>query len=526
MSNEDDVVVEGEDDVVVEDEDDVVEVDRAEPSRGASAALGVAGVDLDDDAGDRDVVEVDEVRGVEIDDIAAEREEDEAHWSLTKAEQQAPPSAPEEDPTRMFDDEQTDAARDRLVFDAVDLTLGDEHPIDRRFNYEFIDPPNTVTPLDERADEPPPPLPPVVPLAPEPPIRPVHEARRRARPIVVPPQTIEPEPEPEPEHVVPPLVRVPEPIEHVGSLGIERPEAWERPEPERSGRPILPIAIALIPAMLLSFAAGYFVRGRGDAPQATRSAAPATQTAEATTPASPPPGPPAKPFSEQTVTPPPATTAKPPAAAPSVPGDVPAPGPGTTPTTETARPAPAAPATGKLQVRSNPSGASVTLNGAWRGRTPLALDDLAFGNYVVRVVSPGYDVAREDITLSSAAATGNISVRLQRQRTAAATKPAPPPRQQAPPARSTTPSAAPSAPARPTSPLTGSIYVDSRPRGAKVFINGKEIGNTPIQIPEVRIGSHVIRLQLADHRIWSNSVSVSAGRESRVSGSLEPIIVK
>ena len=59
-----------------------------------------------------------------------------------------------------------------------------------------------------------------------------------------------------------------------------------------------------------------------------------------------------------------------------------------------------------------------------------------------------------------------------------------------------------------------------------MFINGKEIGNTPIQIPEVRIGSHVIRLQLADHRIWSNSVSVSAGKESRVTGSLEPIIVK
>jgi PEGA domain len=165
------------------------------------------------------------------------------------------------------------------------------------------------------------------------------------------------------------------------------------------------------------------------------------------------------------------------------------------------------------------------LNGAWRGRTPLALDKLAFGNYVVRVVSPGYDVAQEKITLSSAVASGNISVRLQRQRTAAATKPALP-REQAPPARSTTPSAAPSTPARPTSPLTGSVYVDSRPRGAKVFIDGKEIGNTPIQIPEVRIGSHVIRLQLADHRIWSNSVSVSAGKESRVSGSLEPIVVK
>jgi hypothetical protein len=73
-------------------------------------------------------------------------------------------------------------------------------------------------------------------------------------------------------------------------------------------------------------------------------------------------------------------------------------------------------------------------------------------------------------------------------------------------------------------PLTGSIYVDSRPRGARVFLDGKEIGTTPVQIPDVRIGSHVVRLQLADHRVWSNSVSVSAGKESRVTGSLEPIV--
>jgi hypothetical protein len=148
----------------------------------------------------------------------------------------------------------------------------------------------------------------------------------------------------------------------------------------------------------------------------------------------------------------------------------------------------------------------------------LTVDDLAFGKYVVRVVSPGYDVAREEITLSPSAASRNVSIKLQRpQRTAAAAKPsAPAPRPAAPPA------APPSAASK--APLTGSIYVDSRPRGARVFVDGKEIGTTPVQIPGVRIGSHVVRLQLADHRIWSNSVSVSAGQESRVTGSLEPIV--
>jgi hypothetical protein len=509
---------EPEEDVIAEDDAD--DVEREEDV--ASAALGVAGVDIDG-AGDpvfADEDKDDDQTDVEVDDIAAERDEDEAHWSLTQAEQQATPTAPEDDPTRLFNDEQIATGGDRLAFDAADLTLADEHPVDRRFNYEFIDPTPMAAP-EEGALEPPPP-PPIAPPAPEPPIQPVQETRRRARPVVVPPRPIEPEPEPEAEPVVPPLTRVQEPIEHAGSLGLDRPDSWQRAEPERSGRPFLPYAIALIPAMLLSFAAGYFVRGRGETPQATGTAAPATQTAEATPPASPAQSPSAKPFSEQAVAPPTAT-ATPPAVAPSVPGDAPSPGPGTAAATGTARPAPTAPATGKIQVRSNPSGASVTVNGEWRGRTPLALDDLAFGNYEVRVVSPGYDVAREEITLSSAAASRNVSVRLQRQRAAAA-KPAPPTRSQAPPARSATPSPVPPAPSRPSSPLTGSVYVDSRPRGAKVFIDGKEIGSTPIQIPEVRIGSHVIRLQLADHRIWSNSVSVSAGRESRVTGSLEPIV--
>jgi hypothetical protein len=147
----------------------------------------------------------------------------------------------------------------------------------------------------------------------------------------------------------------------------------------------------------------------------------------------------------------------------------------------------------------------VTVNGKWSGRTPLTLSKQAFGDYVVRVVAPGHVVAREEFKLSSTDASRSISVRLQRQ-----PRPSPPP-------------AARGSAARPAAALTGSVFVDSRPRGARVFVDGKEIGTTPMRIPDVNIGSHVIRLELADHRIWSNSVRVTAGQESRVTGSLEPI---
>jgi hypothetical protein len=83
---------------------------------------------------------------------------------------------------------------------------------------------------------------------------------------------------------------------------------------------------------------------------------------------------------------------------------------------------------------------------------------------------------------------------------------------------------APTAPAhQAAASYAGTIYVDSRPRGAKVLIDGKMMGTTPASIPDIPIGSHVVRLELEDHRAWTTSTRVSAGEQSRVTGSLERI---
>jgi hypothetical protein len=71
--------------------------------------------------------------------------------------------------------------------------------------------------------------------------------------------------------------------------------------------------------------------------------------------------------------------------------------------------------------------------------------------------------------------------------------------------------------------FTGSIYIDSRPRGARVLVDGKPVGTTPMRLPEVSIGSHVVRLELEDHSAWTVSTRVAAGQEARVTGSLERI---
>jgi hypothetical protein len=68
---------------------------------------------------------------------------------------------------------------------------------------------------------------------------------------------------------------------------------------------------------------------------------------------------------------------------------------------------------------------------------------------------------------------------------------------------------------------SGSIYVDSRPRGATVFVDGRSVGQTPLSLPGVPIGSHVVKIEMAGKQPWSSTTRVTAGATARVTGSLE-----
>jgi hypothetical protein len=67
----------------------------------------------------------------------------------------------------------------------------------------------------------------------------------------------------------------------------------------------------------------------------------------------------------------------------------------------------------------------------------------------------------------------------------------------------------------------GELRVDSRPRGARVFLDNKPVGTTPLVLPAIRPGSHAVRLEMEGYHRWSTSVSVDAGGRSRVAASLE-----
>ena len=293
------------------------------------------------------------------------------------------------------------------------------------------------------------------------------------------------------------------------------PEPHEHADPSRPS--MLTFTLGLIVGLLAGFGGAYFVfAGDRDRPATQQASAPASAPKpSATSPSAPAAGAatPDKPgnYSEQRVASAPQQTPAPPAVAPPIPQE------GTAPARSSSRgSARATPATtrGRLVVTSTPTRASVTINGTWRGRTPLTLDDLAFGRYVVRVVQTGYATARDEFTLSAQDASHQFSPRLERE-TAAGGAGAREPATAQPPRGGV------AAPPGSSQAFTGSLYVDSRPRGATVFVDGRSVGKTPLSVPDVAIGSHVVRIEMAGKQPWTTTTRVVAGEMQRVTGSLE-----
>ncbi len=67
----------------------------------------------------------------------------------------------------------------------------------------------------------------------------------------------------------------------------------------------------------------------------------------------------------------------------------------------------------------------------------------------------------------------------------------------------------------------GSIFVDSRPQAARVIIDGRFVGTTPLRMPELSVGSHKVQLELAGHRSYSTTVGVKGGEQVRMTAALE-----
>jgi hypothetical protein len=71
--------------------------------------------------------------------------------------------------------------------------------------------------------------------------------------------------------------------------------------------------------------------------------------------------------------------------------------------------------------------------------------------------------------------------------------------------------------------FVGSLWIDSTPQGARVFIDRQPAGVTPLLVDDLRAGSHAVRVDADDHLSWSSAIRVIADRQTRVHTTLAPL---
>jgi serine/threonine-protein kinase len=296
---------------------------------------------------------------------------------------------------------------------------------------------------------------------------------------------------------------------------------------DRSRSAIWPLALALIVGVALGFAGGYGVgsRDRSAAPSGA-AAAPATSTVPESTTAGQPaaaagaPGHDASDPAPDHAPKPSSTEANAGSSAAVAPPPTSEPPPvssrretqrGTSGSARAREPA-AVPAprdegasSGRLLVRSTPAGAHVFVDGRDEGLTPVAVRELARGDHRIRVVRDGYDTEERHVRITASRPAQEMTVSLARGEMA-----------QAPVATAPVPSTPGT-----TGRFVGALNVDSRPPGAKVFVDGKLAGTTPLQLAGLDAGEHVVRIERDGYRRWSSSVRVVASEQNRVTASLE-----
>ena len=152
------------------------------------------------------------------------------------------------------------------------------------------------------------------------------------------------------------------------------------------------------------------------------------------------------------------------------------------------------PPTGWLLVRTDPPGATVTLDGVGRGQTPLSLADVSFGMHRLEMSHAGFGTVQREVTVSEQDTIIPVGVRLTPVGLASV--------------------------AENDASQTGSLAVQSRPAGAEVTIDGILAGVTPLLVT-LPVGRHQVLIEGDGYQAWVTSAEVAMSERAQVNASLE-----
>ncbi len=148
-----------------------------------------------------------------------------------------------------------------------------------------------------------------------------------------------------------------------------------------------------------------------------------------------------------------------------------------------------------ISVLTFPKGAAVYLNGEYRGDTPLKIEFLAPGKYVVDIRMNGFRNETVQRTLNEGTMF-EVGINLE------------------------------SLSSLPAPTGTGSIAVDSNPGGASVTLDGKAAGTTPagraaLVLNDVPAGNHTVTVELTGYPASASTVTVVKNQVARVNADFE-----
>lgn len=137
--------------------------------------------------------------------------------------------------------------------------------------------------------------------------------------------------------------------------------------------------------------------------------------------------------------------------------------------------------TGLVLVRTTPDGADVTLDGAFRGKTPLMMSDFPVGTHRVNVARPGFFAKDVEITVKDRI---------------------------------------PQLVALDLTPDAAMLAVNSQPAGASILINGANRGITPANLDALPSGEVQVELRLNGFAPYRQAVKLTAGQRYTVNATL------
>jgi len=138
---------------------------------------------------------------------------------------------------------------------------------------------------------------------------------------------------------------------------------------------------------------------------------------------------------------------------------------------------------GAFVVSSTPDASSVTINGQYRGSTPLTVDNLDPRTYTVNVTKFGYAPYSVTTNLGSGETLG-ITATLPAER--------------------------------------GSLAINTTPAGANISVDGTFTGISPVVIPSLVPGNHTVGMTKDGYVSETRFADVTAGAESEITATLSP----